>query len=126
MTLLEKTGYLIDVNNLNKRQLAIESDIPYSTVDNWWKKGIDNIRLPTFRKLCNYFNVTMDSMAFDDQEIQYKTDLSPAASPDTQRVAAAYDQADYFHQQMVKETLGIRTDKEKGGDASTVLNDQIV
>ena len=118
MTLLEKTGYLIDANRLNKRQFAIESDIPYSTVDNWWKKGIDNIRLPTFRKLCNYFNVTMDSMAFDDQEIQYKTDPSPAASPDTQRVAAAYDQADYFHQQMVKETLGIRTDKEKEGDAS--------
>ena len=119
MTLIEKIEYLIRENHINKRKLSLESGIPYNTIRNFWLQGSEKMQLPTFRKLCNYFNVTMDSMAFDDQEIQYKTDLSPAASPDTQRVAAAYDQADYFHQQMVKETLGIRTDKEKEGDAST-------
>lgn len=122
MTLIEKIEYLIRENHINKRKLSLESGIPYNTIRNFWLQGSEKMQLPTFRKLCNYFNVTMDSMAFDDQEIQYKTDLSPAASPDTQRVAAAYDQADYFHQQMVKETLGIRTDKEKEGDASTALN----
>ena len=119
MTLLEKITYLMKERGLNRRQFSQGSGLPYSTVSNLWNRDTNSLTLPIFRKICTFFGVTMDSMAFDDQEIQYKTDLSPAASPDTHRVAAAYDQADYFHQQMVKETLGIRTDKEKEGDAST-------
>ncbi len=119
MTFLEKVDYLSSIQGSNRKRLSELSGIPYTTISNWYRRGYECITLVAFSRLCDYFNVTMDSMAFDDQEIQYKTDLSPAASPDTQRVAAAYDQADYFHQQMVKETLGIRTDKEKEGDAST-------
>lgn len=84
MTLLDKISFLLEENNLNKRQFAINSDIPYSTVDNWWKRGSDSMRLPTFRKLCDYFNVTMDSMAYDDREIEYKTDLSSDPLPKDQ------------------------------------------
>jgi DNA-binding Xre family transcriptional regulator len=66
---------------LNKRQLSIKTEMPYSTIDNLWKRNTDSMRLPTFRKLCDYFGVTMDSMAYDDQEIVYRSS-APAASPE--------------------------------------------
>jgi hypothetical protein len=81
MTLLEKIEKLMLKEKINKRTLSLNADIPYSTVDNWWKKGIDNMRLPNFRKLCDYFSVTMDSMAWDHLEIEYRSS-APAASPE--------------------------------------------
>jgi DNA-binding Xre family transcriptional regulator len=74
MTLLDKLEYLMRKRNLNKRQFSLQSGLPYSTIDNLWKRGTDSMRLPTFIKICSFFNVTMDSMAYDEREIQYKTE----------------------------------------------------
>ena len=74
MTTLDKLSFLMKQLNLNKRQLSIKSELAYSTIDNLWKRGSDSMRLPTFMKLCDFFNVTMDSMAYDDKEIEYRVD----------------------------------------------------
>ena len=47
---------------------------PYSTIDNIFKISYEKMKLPTFMKICDYFGVTMDSMAYDDREIAYRTD----------------------------------------------------
>lgn len=73
MTLIEKIEYLLKENDINKRQLSVQAKIPYNTIRNFWIQGVDKMQLPTFRKLCDYFNVTMDSMAFDDRQIEYKS-----------------------------------------------------
>lgn len=75
MTLLEKIDYLIKERGLNKRRLSIQCGIPYSTIDGFYKVGYENMRLPTFIKLCDFFDVTMESMAYDDKDIVYKKDL---------------------------------------------------
>lgn len=72
MTTLEKLSFLMKQSHLNKRQLSIKSGIAYSTIDNLWKRGSDSMRLPTIMKLCDFFGVTLDSMAYDDKEIEYK------------------------------------------------------
>lgn len=72
MTLLEKISFLMDENNLNKRQLSLQIGLSYSTVDNLWKRNTDSMRLPTFIKICHFFNVTMESMAYDELDIAYK------------------------------------------------------
>lgn len=77
MTMIEKIQFLMCEKNLNKRQFSISSGIPYSTIDNWFKIGCDKMQLPTFRALCDYFGVTMDSMAYDENEIVYKKDMIP-------------------------------------------------
>lgn len=87
MTTLNKMERLMEKKQLNKRQLSIQSDIPYSTLDNLWKRGSDSMRLPTFMKLCDFFNVTMDSMAYDDREIEYRVD---ERSDFNKRLARAY------------------------------------
>ncbi|MEI6100916.1 MAG: helix-turn-helix transcriptional regulator [Eubacteriales bacterium] len=51
---------LMRERNINKNVLANESGIPYTTIDGWWKKGYDNIRLTTLKKLAAYFNVSLD------------------------------------------------------------------
>lgn len=79
MDLINKIEFLLKENNLNKRQFSINADIPYNTIRNFWIQGVDKMQLPTFRKLCDYFNVTMDSMAYDDREIEYRSDKAPAA-----------------------------------------------
>lgn len=84
MTFIEKIEFLIKDKGLNKRQFSIEADIPYNTIRNFWIQGVDKMQLPTFRKLCDYFNVTMDSMAYDEREIEYKTDLSSDPLPKDQ------------------------------------------
>jgi len=87
MTLLEKIDLLIKKDNLNKRQLSLRADIPYSTIDGFFKIGYENMKLPTFMKLCDFFNVTMDSMAYDDREIEYRVD---ERSDFHKRLARAY------------------------------------
>lgn len=72
MTFLEKLDFLIYKNKLNKKKLSEQSGIPRSTIDAFYTQGYYNIKLSTFKKLCDYFGVTMDSMARDDVEtIEY-------------------------------------------------------
>ena len=119
MNLLNKIEKLKKDNGLNNRKLSICADIPYSTIDNWWKKGVDNIRLPTFRKLCDYFNVTMDSMAYDDREIEYRTDPAPPGlSKEDKMIIDAFHKSDFIDQMSVKRTLKVETDNEKEGTGS--------
>lgn len=82
MTVLEKIDFLMAERKLNRRQLSIQSNIPYSTISNLWVRGSDSMRLPTFRALCDFFGVTMDSMAYDEMGIVYKKDVKmPEISP---------------------------------------------
>lgn len=68
MTFLEKLEILMVEKNINKRQLSIQSGIPYSTIDNLWKKGYDNIKLSTLKAIASYFGVTLDFLARDNIE----------------------------------------------------------
>lgn len=72
MTFLEKLDFLIKKNDLNKHSLSDLSEIPYTTIMGWYKRGYDNMSISTFKKLCDFFGVTMDSLGRDDvDEIEY-------------------------------------------------------
>ncbi len=45
---------------INKSTLSRESGIPYTTIDGFYKKGCDNIKLSTLQKLAEYFDVSVD------------------------------------------------------------------
>lgn len=87
MTMIEKIAFLMRENKLNKRQLALKCDLSYGAVDGFFKVSYENMKLPTFMKLCDFFNVTMDSMAYDDREIEYRVD---ERSDFNKRLARAY------------------------------------
>lgn len=65
MDFLEKINYLMKKHNLNKSTLSKACNIPYTTIDGWYKRGYEGLKLPTLKKLSDYFNVSLDYWADD-------------------------------------------------------------
>lgn len=85
MTLIEKIELLKKEAGLNNAQLSKKSGIKYTTIDSFYKKGVDNMKLSTFKTLCDCLNVTMDSMAYDDREIRYLDEKTPESLDKNER-----------------------------------------
>ena len=66
MGFTDKLDLLMSEKNINKAELARESGVPYTTIDGFYKKGADNVKLSTLKKLCAYFNCSLDYLADDD------------------------------------------------------------
>ena len=66
MGLTDKLDILMKEKNINKAELARESGVPYTTIDGFYKKGSDNAKLSTLKKLCAYFGCTLDFLADDN------------------------------------------------------------
>lgn len=69
MDFLEKLNYLMEKDNLNKSLLSKACDIPYTTIDGWYKKGYEGLKLTTLRKLANYFGTSLDFWASDNPQL---------------------------------------------------------
>lgn len=48
---LHALDFYMEENSLNKSELSKRTGIPYTTIDGWYKKGPNGIRLNTLRKL---------------------------------------------------------------------------
>ncbi len=68
MDFLEKLNYLMNKKHLNKSTLSKACDIPYTTIDGWYKKGYEGLKLTTLRKLANFFGTSLDFWANDNIE----------------------------------------------------------
>lgn len=66
MTFLEKLDFLMEKYDLNKSTLSQASNIPYTTIDSFYKKGYENAKLSTIQKLADYFNTTLDYLMRDE------------------------------------------------------------
>lgn len=66
MNFLEKLDFLMKKYGLNKRTLSQKSKIPYTTIDAWYKKGYEGLKLTTLRKLNDFFNTTLDYWVLDE------------------------------------------------------------
>ena len=60
MTFTDKLDMLMDRRNLNKHSLSSETGIPYTTIDNWYKRGVESVKLSTVKIIADYFGVTLD------------------------------------------------------------------
>ena len=66
MNFLEKLDFLMSKNDINKNVLSRESGIPYTTIDGFYKKGYQNVKLSTIKKLAEYFDTTLDYLMKDE------------------------------------------------------------
>jgi DNA-binding Xre family transcriptional regulator len=66
MSLTEKLDILMNERSINKAELSRASGVPYTTIDGFYKKGSDNAKLSTLKKLCAYFGCTLDFLADDN------------------------------------------------------------
>lgn len=67
MTLIEKIEKMKNEKGDTNASLARNSGIPYTTIDGLYKKGTEKTTYPTLRKLCTYFNCSLDYLV--DSEI---------------------------------------------------------
>lgn len=89
MGLTDKLDLLMKEKNINKAELARESGVPYTTIDGFYKKGSENAKLSTLKKLCAYFGCSLDFLADDDVE-----------EPTT--LAAHFDGDEYTEEELAK------------------------
>ena len=66
MTFTEKLDLLMKERNINKSTLSKESGIAYTTIDGFYKKGADNIKLSTLKALALYFGCSLDYLVDDN------------------------------------------------------------
>lgn len=88
MGLTEKLDLLMKEKNINKAELARESGVPYTTIDGFYKKGSENAKLSTLKKLCTYFGCTLDYLA--DDKVQ----------SDSHTLAAHFDGEEYTEEEL--------------------------
>lgn len=63
MSFIDRLDSLLKKHQINKNQLSARTGIPVSTIYGWYKKGYDNMTLPTLKKLSDYFGVSMEYLA---------------------------------------------------------------
>lgn len=66
MNFLEKLDYLMLRNKINKNTLSKLSNVPYTTIDAFYKKGYQNAKLTTLKKIASYFDTTLDYLICDE------------------------------------------------------------
>jgi DNA-binding Xre family transcriptional regulator len=87
MTFTGKLDKLMRDRNINKSILSKESGIPYTTIDGFYKKGADNIKLSTLKGLASYFNCSLDYLVDDNNN-------------DTNTLAAHFDGDEYTPEEL--------------------------
>lgn len=102
MGLTDKLDLLMKERKMSKADLARESGVPYTTIDGFYKKGSDNAKLSTLKKLSNYFGCSLDYLADDDE-----------AEPQT--LAAHFDGTEYTESELeeIKEFANFVKSKRK-------------
>lgn len=71
MAFLNRLEYLMRKNGIkSKAELAKVSGIPYTTIDGFYKKGTDNIKLSTLKRLTECLHCSLD---FLTDEVRYST-----------------------------------------------------
>lgn len=66
MNFLEKLDFLMGKEGINKSKLSQISGVPYTTIDGFYKKGYENTKISTIRKIASAFKVSLDYLVDDN------------------------------------------------------------
>lgn len=66
MNFLEKLDYMMEKLSINKNQLSKLSGVPYTTIDSFYKKGYENTKISTIRKIAVALDVSLDYLVDDN------------------------------------------------------------
>lgn len=98
MTFLDRLDTLMREKGLSKSRLAQVSGVPYTTIDGFYKKGYENTKLSTIRKLAAALDVCIDDLVVSECPAVEKLHT---ASDKALRVAKLYDLASAREQEII-------------------------
>lgn len=95
LNLRDKIEFLMNRAEINRAELSRATKIPYTTLDSILKRDhFENVKLEILRKLCAYFNVSLEYLVLDeiiDPGYRRKSSSIPnALSPDEQKLVEDY------------------------------------
>lgn len=115
MMFLEKLDMLMNQKGINKRKLSALSDVPYTTIDAFYKKGYENAKISTIRKIAKALDVSLDFLIEDRPASAVTSAASPAVK--TVDFGADYDKLTPKHKESVdyfiKALLAKQREEEK-------------
>ena len=71
MDFLQKLDKLKAERNMKNAEFARLCDIPYTTLDGFYKKGFENAKVSTLRKIAKACDVTLDYLVIDEVKEEY-------------------------------------------------------
>ena len=127
MDFLEKLDYLMSKESLNKNSLSKACGIPYTTIDGWYKKGYEGLKLTTLRKLADFFDTPLDYWVKDNPFLESKNHLSSDETDiikkyrllDDRGKAAVQETVNREYSYVEQKTVNL-SDVKKGGRTQTV------
>ncbi len=66
MNFLDNLTKLLKRENLSRAELAKRLNIAPSTINSWYNRGYENVSLKFLLKICNYFNVNLETLINGD------------------------------------------------------------
>ncbi len=117
MDFLEKLNYLMHENNLNKSTLSKACEIPYTTIDGWYKKGYEGLKLTTLRKLASYFGTSLDFWVLEETDIED----SFFCSDKEKKLISDFRELNSQGQEYILQTMDLVKDKYKKCDSVSKL-----
>lgn len=108
MDFLEKLNYLMEKNHLNKSTLSKACNIPYTTIDGWYKKGYEGLKLTTLRKLAEYFGTSLDYWAFKDEDVTSQLNIDD----EVRQLTKQYSLLNNEDQELVKKLINSLVEKQ--------------
>lgn len=102
MNFLDKLNFLMRRDGDTTASLSRKSGIPYTTIDNFAKRGYEGVRMQTIQKIADHYHVTIDYLVRDEiTEPQYDV----TGDPELQRLIDQYKQLDSYSRFVVCELI---------------------
>ena len=79
MVFYDKLIYLIDERNISKNKLLTDLKLNRNSIQNWQKQG-SKPRTETMAQIADYFNVSAESLANDDMELEYRPAIKKSSA----------------------------------------------
>jgi hypothetical protein len=86
MTTEEKLKDYILMRYKSIREFTQVADIPYTTMDSIFKRGIENSSISNIMKICKVLNISVDALA--DGELKPRSNAAPMPTTDIRDVVA--------------------------------------
>lgn len=131
MNLREKIEFLMSRAEINRAELSRATQIPYTTLDSILKRDhFENVKLQILRKLCAYFDVSLEYLIFDEiTDPKYKRQVTssrqhPALAPDEHQLISDYRAFNAEGQEKIRDYVADLKDNLKYKKCAELLMDR--
>lgn len=117
----QKLKKLIKEKYKSVRAFSQEYNIPYSTIDNIFKRGIMGVSVQIVLNICNILNIDVEYIAKD--ELKFKSKCDYAA--DEQQLITDYRQLSEQGQESIRQQMVLHKNTYKKSDSNAAVGKEV-